>query len=74
MKCYEIFCNFTRVYRTIGKCPYELATDLKFKENNMWIELIHLSKQCLCNHHRNTTQSKDLNNPKTRKKHGRNTI
>ena len=44
MKGYEIFYNFIRVHQAIGKCPYELATDLKFKEKNKWLELIRLSK------------------------------
>jgi len=44
MKGYEIFYNFIRVHQAIGKCPYELATNLKFKDKNKWLELIRLSK------------------------------
>jgi transposase-like protein len=43
LKGYEIFYNFINKHQAIGKCPYELATDLKLKENNKWIELIQLS-------------------------------
>ena len=43
MKGYEIFYNFIRVHQAIGKCPYELATDLKLKNKNKWLELIRLS-------------------------------
>jgi len=44
LKGYEIFYNFIRINQAINKCPYELATDLKLKENNKWLELIKLSK------------------------------
>ena len=44
LKGYEIFYNFIRINQAINKCPYELATDLKLKENNKWLELIMLSK------------------------------
>lgn len=44
MKGYEIFYNFIRVHQAIGKCPYELATNIKFKDKNKWLELIQLSK------------------------------
>lgn len=44
MKGYEIIKNFIRVHRAIGTCPYELATDLKFKDKNKRLELIHFSK------------------------------
>jgi len=40
MKGYEIFYNFIRVHQAIGKCPYELATDLRFKNKDKWFELI----------------------------------
>ena len=40
MKGYEIFYNFIRKHQAINKCPYELATDLKFTSNNKWFELI----------------------------------
>ncbi len=30
-------------HQEIGCCPYELATDIKLKENNKWLELINLS-------------------------------
>ena len=45
LKGYEIFYNFIRINQAINKCPYELATELKLKENNKWLELIQLSKQ-----------------------------
>ena len=44
LKGYEIFYNFIRINQAINKCPYELATDLKLKENNKWLELIQLAK------------------------------
>jgi len=44
MKGYVIFYNFIRKHQSIKCCPYELATDLKLKENNRWLELIRLSK------------------------------
>lgn len=44
MKGYEIFYNFIRKHQALGKCPYELATDLKLK-GNKWLELIKLSKR-----------------------------
>ena len=43
LKGYEIFYNFIRINQAIHKCPYELATDLKLKESNKWLELIRLS-------------------------------
>lgn len=45
MKGIEIYYNFIRKHQAIEKCPYELATDLKLKENNKWLELIKLSKE-----------------------------
>ena len=42
MKGYEIYYNFIRKHQALGKCPYELATDLKLGENR-WLELIELS-------------------------------
>ena len=45
LKGYEIFYNFIRINQAINKRPYELATDLKLKENNKWLELIQLAKQ-----------------------------
>ncbi|MFH1359184.1 MAG: DDE-type integrase/transposase/recombinase [archaeon] len=44
MKGFEIFYNFIRKHQAINCCPYELATDLKLKSNNKWLELIGLSK------------------------------
>lgn len=44
LKGYEIFYNFIRINQAINKCPYELATDLKLKENNKWLELIQKAK------------------------------
>ena len=32
-----------RKHQAIGKCPYELATDLKLINPNKWLELIELS-------------------------------
>ena len=45
MKGYEIFYNFIRKHQAIGKCPYELATDLELKNPNKWLELIYNSIQ-----------------------------
>jgi len=45
LKGYEVFYNFINKHQAIGKCPYELATDLKLIENNKWLELIQLSKK-----------------------------
>ena len=42
MEGYEIFYNFIRAHQAIGKCPYELATDLKFQDKNRQLELIRL--------------------------------
>jgi len=44
MKGYEVFYNFIRKHQALNKCPYELATDLKLKNPNKWIELIEMSK------------------------------
>lgn len=45
MKGYEIYYNFVRVHLAIGKCPYELATDIELKNPNKWLELIGLSNK-----------------------------
>jgi len=45
MKGIEIYYNFIRKHQAIGKCPYELATDIKLETSNRWLELIKLSKQ-----------------------------
>ena len=45
MKGYEIFYNFIRKHQATGKCPYELATDLKLENPNKWLELIQISKK-----------------------------
>lgn len=45
LKGFEVYYNFIRVHQGINKCPYELATDLKLKEVNKWLELIQLSKK-----------------------------
>ena len=29
-----------RKHQAIGKCPFELATNLKLNSNNKWLELI----------------------------------
>jgi len=47
MKGFEIYYNFIRKHQGIGCCPYELATDLKLKSNNKWLELIKLSRMNL---------------------------
>jgi len=47
LKGFEIYYNFIRIHQGINKCPYELATDLKLKENNKWLELIYLSKRIM---------------------------
>ncbi len=44
MKGLTIFYNYIRKHQAIGVCPYEIATDLKLKDNNKWLELIGLSK------------------------------
>jgi len=44
LKGFEIYYNFITKHQTINKCPYELATDLKLKNENKWLELIGLSK------------------------------
>jgi len=43
LKGFEIYYNFVTKHQTIKKCPYELATDLKLKTENKWLELINLS-------------------------------
>jgi len=43
MKGYAIFYNFIRKHQALGKCPYELATDLKLTQGNKWLELIKLA-------------------------------
>lgn len=45
LKGFEIYYNFITKHQTIKKCPYELATDLKLKSGNKWLELIHISKK-----------------------------
>jgi transposase-like protein len=45
MKGFEIYYNFITCHQSIGKCPYELATDLKLTSTNKWLELIQLSKK-----------------------------
>ena len=44
MKGYAIFYNFIRKHQALGKCPYELATDLKLNSENKWLELIRMSR------------------------------
>lgn len=44
MKGFEIYYNFIRVHQAIGKCPYELATGIKLKSPNKWLELVRLSQ------------------------------
>lgn len=43
MKGWEIYYNFITKHQTIGKCPYELATDIKLNSENKWLELIQMS-------------------------------
>lgn len=43
MKGYEVYYNFITKHQTINCCPYELATDLKLKSGNKWLELINLA-------------------------------
>jgi len=44
MKGFEIYYNFIRQHLALkGKTPSELATDIKLKENNKWLELIKMS-------------------------------
>lgn len=43
MKGWEIYYNFITRHQSLNKCPYELATDLKFNSENKWLELIRLS-------------------------------
>jgi len=43
MKGFEVYYNFIRKNLAIGCCPYELATNIKLRENNKWLELIKLS-------------------------------
>jgi len=45
MKGYEVYYNFIRKHQGIKCCPYELATDIKLKENNKWLELINKTKR-----------------------------
>jgi len=43
LKGFEIYYNFITKHQTINKCPYELATDLKLKSENKWLELIKMA-------------------------------
>jgi len=43
MKGYEVYYNFIRIHQALGKCPYELAMDLKLKSPNKWLELIQFN-------------------------------
>lgn len=45
MKGLAVYHNFITEHQAIGKCPYELATDLKLNGENKWMELIQLSKK-----------------------------
>lgn len=40
MKGYAIYYNFIRKHLALNCCPYELATNLKLKSENKWLELI----------------------------------
>jgi len=43
MKGFEVYYNFIMKHQAINCCPYELATDLKLKSPNKWLELINLN-------------------------------
>ena len=44
MKGYEIYYNFIKKHEALkGKTPSDLATDLRFKTDNRWLELIKIS-------------------------------
>ena len=43
MRGFEIYYNFINKHQAIGKCPYELSTELELKEKK-WLELTRLSK------------------------------
>lgn len=45
MKGIEVYYNFITKHQAINCCPYELATNLKLKSNNKWIELIKLARR-----------------------------
>jgi len=45
MKGFEVFYNFIMKHQALKKCPYELATDLRLKNPNKWLELIQISKK-----------------------------
>ncbi len=49
MKGYEIYYNFLRKHQAINCCPYELATNIKLKSPNKWLELIQLNTQNIKN-------------------------
>ena len=44
MKGFEIYYNFITKHQALGKCPYELATDLKLNFENKWLGLIYKSR------------------------------
>ena len=43
LKGYVVYYNFVRNHQGINCSPYELATDIKLKNPNKWIELIEMS-------------------------------
>ncbi len=43
LRGYVIYYNFIRKYQGINCSPFELATDIKLKNLNRWIELINLA-------------------------------
>ena len=45
LKGFSVYYNFITKHQSLNKCPYELATDLKLKKENKWLELINLSRQ-----------------------------
>jgi transposase-like protein len=45
MKGWEVYYNFIMFHQAIKCCPYQLATDLKLRNPNKWVELIGLSKK-----------------------------
>jgi len=43
LRGYVVYYNFVRKHQGINCSPFELATDIKLKNPNRWIELINLS-------------------------------
>lgn len=46
MKGMEIYYNFVKKHEALkGKTPSDLATDLRFENENRWLELIKMSSE-----------------------------